>query len=112
MPTAPARINEFGTGPLFPALTATKHFVIMNHLIKGLHTPMTEKIKNGEDLQSLLQKWNAEYDELDETQIAGEGGLKELKQSLDKKWTALSKSLHRPGRDTMYSTTNQTGDRP
>jgi hypothetical protein len=37
----------------------------------------------------MLQKWNAEYDKLEEIQVAGEGGMKELKQSLDKKWTAF-----------------------
>ena len=37
----------------------------------------------------MLHKWNAEYDKLEEIQVAGEGGLKELKQSLDKKWTAF-----------------------
>jgi hypothetical protein len=52
-------------------------------------TPMSENFKYREDLQSMLQKWNAEYDKLEEIQVAGEGGLKELKQSLDKKWTAF-----------------------
>jgi hypothetical protein len=37
----------------------------------------------------MLQKWTAEYDKLEEIQTEGEGGLKELKQSLDKKWTAF-----------------------
>jgi hypothetical protein len=37
----------------------------------------------------MLQKWNAEYDKLEEIQVAGEGGLKELKQSLDNKWIAF-----------------------
>jgi hypothetical protein len=50
---------------------------------------MSEKFKYREDLQSMLQKWNAEYDKLEEIQVTGEGGLKELKQSLDKKWTAF-----------------------
>lgn len=45
--------------------------------------------KMEEDLQSMLHKWNEEYDKLEEIQVAGEGGLKELKQSLDKKWTAF-----------------------
>jgi hypothetical protein len=51
--------------------------------------PMSENFKYREDLQSMLQKWNAEYDKLEEIQTEGEGGLKELKQSLDKKWTAF-----------------------
>ena len=74
---------------------------------------MSEKFQYGEDLHSMLQKWNAEYDELEETQVVGEGGLKELKQSLDKQWTALSKSLNRPGRDSdkIYPTNNQPGGR-
>ena len=50
---------------------------------------MSEKFKYREDLQSMLQKWNTEYDKLEEIQVAGEGGLKDLKQSLDKKWTAF-----------------------
>ena len=50
---------------------------------------MSEKNRYREDLQSMLHKWNAEYDKLEEIQVAGEGGLKELKQSLDKKWTAF-----------------------
>ena len=50
---------------------------------------MSEKFKDREDLQSMLQKWNAEYDKLEEIQVAGEGGLKKLKQSLDKKWIAF-----------------------
>jgi hypothetical protein len=50
---------------------------------------MRENFKYREDLQSMLQKWNAEYDQLEEIQVAGEGGLKELKQSLDKKWTSF-----------------------
>jgi hypothetical protein len=43
-------------------------------------TPMSENFKYREDLQSMLQKWNSEYDKLEEIQVAGEGGLKELKQ--------------------------------
>ncbi len=50
---------------------------------------MGESLKYKKDLESMLQKWNAEYDKLEEIQVAGEGGLKELKQSLDKKWTAF-----------------------
>jgi len=50
---------------------------------------MSEKFKYREDLQSMLQKWNAEYDKLEEIQVSGEGGLKELKQSLDNKWIAF-----------------------
>jgi len=50
---------------------------------------MSEHFKYKEDLQSMLQKWNVEYGKLEEIQVAGEGGLKELKQSLDKKWTAF-----------------------
>jgi hyperosmotically inducible periplasmic protein len=54
-----------------------------------IHNPMSENFKYKEDLQSMLQKWNAEYEKLEEIQVAGEGGLKDLKQSLDKKWTAF-----------------------
>jgi hypothetical protein len=50
---------------------------------------MSEHFKYKEDLQSMLQKWNVEYGKLEEIQVAGGGGLKELKQSLDKKWTAF-----------------------
>ena len=50
---------------------------------------MIVKKRYRDDLESMLQKWNAEYDKLEEIQVAGEGGLKELKQSLDKKWTAF-----------------------
>ena len=50
---------------------------------------MSVKKRYRDDLESMLQKWNAEYDKLEETQTEGEGGLKELKQSLDKKWTAF-----------------------
>lgn len=50
---------------------------------------MSEKFKYREGLQSMLQKWNVEYEKLEEIQVAWEGGLKELKQSLDKKWTAF-----------------------
>jgi hypothetical protein len=50
---------------------------------------MIVKKRYRDDLESMLQKWNAEYDKLEEIQVAGEGGLKDLKQSLDKKWTAF-----------------------
>ena len=50
---------------------------------------MSNKFKYKEDLQSMLQKWNEQYDKLEEIQVSGEGGLKELKQSLDKKWNAF-----------------------
>jgi hypothetical protein len=54
-----------------------------------LETPMSETFKYRENLQSMLQKWNAEYDKLEEIQVAGEGGLKKLNQILDKKWNAF-----------------------
>lgn len=50
---------------------------------------MSETFKYRENLQSMLQKWNAEYDKLEEIQVAGEGGLKKLNQILDKKWNAF-----------------------
>ena len=50
---------------------------------------MNEKRRYRDDLESMLQKWNAEYDKLEEIQVSGAGGLKELKQSLDNKWTAF-----------------------
>jgi hypothetical protein len=50
---------------------------------------MSEKRRYRDDLESMLRKWNAEYDQLEEIQVAGEGGLKDLKQSLDNKWTAF-----------------------
>jgi hypothetical protein len=50
---------------------------------------MIEKFKYRENLQSMLQKWNAEYDKLEEIQLATEGGVKKLNQILDKKWTAF-----------------------
>jgi len=50
---------------------------------------MIVKKRYRDDLESMLQKWNAEYDKLEEVQVAGEGGLKDLDQSLDKKWTAF-----------------------
>jgi hypothetical protein len=56
---------------------------------------MSEKLKYREDLESMLQKWNAEYDKLEEIQVAGEGGLKDLNQSLDKKWTAFEQIFDR-----------------
>jgi hypothetical protein len=59
---------------------------------------MSEKFKYKEDLQSMLQKWNAEYDKLEEIQVAGEGGLKELKQTLDKKWTAFEQIFDQAGK--------------
>jgi hypothetical protein len=52
---------------------------------------MNEKRRYRDDLESMLQKWNAEYDKLEEIQVSGAGGLKELKQSLDNKWTAFEK---------------------
>jgi hypothetical protein len=45
----------------------------------------------------MLQKWNEEYDKLEEIQVAGGGGLKELKQSLDKKWTAFEQIFDQAG---------------
>lgn len=59
---------------------------------------MSENFKYREDLQSMLQKWNAEYDKLEEIQVAGEGGLKDLKQSLDKKWTAFEQIFDQAGK--------------
>jgi hypothetical protein len=56
---------------------------------------MSEKLKYREDLESMLQKWNAEYDKLEEIQVAGEGGLKDLNQSMDKKWTAFEQIFDR-----------------
>ncbi len=50
---------------------------------------MSAKFKYKEDLQSMLQNWNEQYDKLEEIQVSGEGGLNELKQTLDKKWTAF-----------------------
>ncbi len=50
---------------------------------------MSEKFKYKEDLQCMLQKWNEQYEKLEKIQVAGDGGLKELKQTLDKKWTAF-----------------------
>jgi len=52
-------------------------------------SPMSAKFKYKEDLQSMLQNWNEQYDKLEEIQVSGEGGLNELKQTLDKKWTAF-----------------------
>jgi hypothetical protein len=58
---------------------------------------MSDQFKYREEIQSMLQKWNAEYDKLEEIQVTGEGGLKEFKLSLDKICTAFEQIFEQAG---------------
>jgi len=54
---------------------------------------MSERNKYRENLKSLLDKWNADFDKLKEIQKDRQDALKDLKQGLEKSWTAFDKGF-------------------
>jgi len=54
---------------------------------------MSERNKYRENLKSLLDEWNADFDKLKGIQKDGEGVLKNLKQRLENSWTAFEKGF-------------------
>jgi hypothetical protein len=54
---------------------------------------MSERNKYRENLKSLLDKWKADFDNLQALQKNSEGALKNLKQGLENSWTAFEKGF-------------------
>lgn len=54
---------------------------------------MRERNQYRENLKSLLDEWNADFDNLNEIQKDSEGALKNIKQRLENSWTAFEKGF-------------------
>ncbi len=54
---------------------------------------MSERNKYRENIKSLLDKWNADFEKLKGLQKDSEGALKDLKHGLENSWNAFDKGL-------------------